>query len=95
MEFVAGSNTTLNFTNGKLTITGTGDTKVTNTLNNNVKYYVTGTTSASTTTDTQVFDNKVYVSEDSGAIHATTYNIDTNATMKYDSIAQCIRFVIN
>ena len=73
----------------------TSDTKVTNTLNTTTKYYVTGTTSATTNTGTQIFDAAVYVDSVAGELHATTYNIDTNATMKYDSAAQCIRFVIN
>lgn len=73
----------------------TSDTKVTNTLNTTTKYYVTGTTSATTNTGTQIFDTAVYVDSTAGELHATTYNIDTNATMKYDSVAQCIRFVIN
>ena len=73
----------------------TSDTKVTNTLNATTKYYVTGTTSAITNTGTQIFDTAVYVNTTAGALHATTYNMDTNATMKYDSATQCIRFVIN
>lgn len=80
-------------------VTGLGyattDTNVTNTLNTTTKYYVTGTTSATTNTGTQIFDTAVYVNTTTGALHATTYNMDTNATMKYDSATQCIRFVIN
>ena len=71
------------------------DTKVTNTVNTTTKYYVTGTTSASTSTGTQVYDTGVYVGSTAGALHANTVNLDTNATMKYDSTNQCIRFIIN
>lgn len=95
LKFKAGTNITLTFKDGELTINGPGDNKVLNTLNTTTKYYVTGTTNASTNTGTQIFDTGVYVSETAGALHATTYNIDTNATMKYDSATQCIRFVIN
>jgi hypothetical protein len=95
LKFKAGTNITLTFADGELTINGPGDNKVLNTLNTTTKYYVTGTTSASTNTGTQIFDTGVYVNTTAGALHATTYNIDTNATMKYDNKTQCIRFVIN
>lgn len=72
----------------------TSDTQVTNTLNTTTKYYVTGTTSTTTNTGTQIFDTGVYVSATSGALHANTVNINEQATMKYDTTNQCIRFVI-
>lgn len=50
------------------------DTKVTNTLATTTKAYVTGTTSASTNTGTQVFDTGVYLDTTAGQLTATTFN---------------------
>ena len=49
------------------------DTKVTNTLNATAKAYVTGTTSSSTNTGTQVFDTGVYLDTTAGMLTATTF----------------------
>ena len=49
------------------------DTKVTNTLNTTAKAYVTGTTSSSTNTGTQVFDTGVYLDTTAGTLTATTF----------------------
>ncbi len=49
------------------------DTKVTNTLAKTTKAYVTGTTSSSTNTGTQVFDTGVYLDTTEGQIVATTF----------------------
>lgn len=49
------------------------DTKVTNTLATTTKAYVTGTTSASTNTGTQVFDTGVYLDTTAGMLTATTF----------------------
>lgn len=49
------------------------DTKVTNTLAKTTKAYVTGTTSSSTNTGTQVFDTGVYLDTTAGQIVATTF----------------------
>lgn len=49
------------------------DTKVTNTLNTTAKAYVTGTTSSSTNTGTQVFDTGVYLDTTAGMLTATTF----------------------
>ena len=45
------------------------NTKVTNTLNKNAKAYVTGTTSASTNTGTQIFDTGVYLGTGTGQLN--------------------------
>ena len=45
------------------------DTKVTNTLNTEAKAYVTGTTSASTNTGTQIFDTGVYLGTGTGQLN--------------------------
>ena len=50
------------------------NTKVTNTLNTTAKAYVTGTTSATTNTGTQVFDTGVYLDTTAGTITATKFN---------------------
>lgn len=54
------------------------DVNVTSTLAPTTKFYLTGTTSATTNTGTQVFDTGVYVSEIAGNLHATTINTDGN-----------------
>ena len=58
------------------------DTKVTNTLNQTAKAYVTGTTSATTNTGTQVFDTGVYLDTTAGTLAATTFKgaLSGNAT---------------
>lgn len=58
------------------------DTKVTNTLNNTAKAYITGTTTSSTNTGTQVFDNGVYLDTVAGQLVATTFkgNLTGNVT---------------
>lgn len=57
------------------------DNKVTNTLNVSEKAYITGTTSSSTNTGTQVFDTGVYLSDTPGELVATTFagTLDGNA----------------
>lgn len=49
------------------------DTKVTNTLATTTKAYITGTTSATTNTGTQVFDTGVYLDTTAGMLTATTF----------------------
>lgn len=49
------------------------DTKVTNTLNTTAKAYITGTTSNTTNTGTQVFDTGVYLDTTAGTLTATTF----------------------
>ena len=58
------------------------DTKVTNTLATTTKAYVTGTTSATTNTGTQVFDTGVYLDTTAGKLVATTFagSLSGNAT---------------
>lgn len=61
-------------TTGTITIQDTStDTKVTNTLETTTKAYVTGTTSASTNTGTQVFDTGVYLDTTAGQLVAKTF----------------------
>lgn len=49
------------------------DTKVTNTLNTTAKAYITGTTSSSTNTGTQIFDTGVYLDTAAGMLTAATF----------------------
>lgn len=49
------------------------DTKVTNTLGNTTKAYITGTTSSSTNTGTQVFDSGVYLGTTAGELVASKF----------------------
>lgn len=76
LTLAAGSNITItpDATNKKVTIAATNtDTKVTNTLATTTKAYVTGTTSATTNTGTQVFDTGVYLDTTAGTLVATTF----------------------
>lgn len=57
------------------------DTKVANAVASATKYYVTGTTSASASTGTQVFDTGVYVTTTAGQLSALHYSVhDGTAT---------------
>lgn len=58
------------------------DKKVTNTLNTTAKAYITGTTSATTNTGTQVFDTGVYLDTTAGKLVASTFsgNLTGNVT---------------
>lgn len=67
------------------------DTKVTNTLNNSAKAYVTGTTSASTNTGTQVFDSGVFLETSAGGLRVTSLNIGDGARLSYDSTNDAIK----
>ena len=53
----------------------TTNDNVTNTLDATTKAYITGTTSASTNTGTQVFDSGVYLTTTAGQIHATSIEL--------------------
>lgn len=71
------------------------DTHVTNTLNNTAKAYLTGTTTATTNTGTQVFDNGIYTTTTAGQLNATTYKINEKVTLQYDTTAECLNFVFS
>lgn len=49
------------------------DEKVKNTKNNAAKAYVTGTTSSTTNTGTQIFDTNIYIDSTAGQLVATTF----------------------
>lgn len=68
----------------------TTDQKVKNTLNTTAKAYVTGTTSATTSTGEQVFDTGVYLDTTAGKLVATTFagDLQGNATTA-SSAAAC------
>ena len=69
------------------------DIKVTNTLNTTTKYNITGTTSNSTNTNTQIFDTGVYVGNTAGELNSTTYKLNEAVTFEYNSTNQCVDFI--
>lgn len=75
---------------GDIDTAGT-DTKVTNTLNNAAKAFVTGTTSSSTNTGTQVFDSGVFLETIAGGLRVTSLNIGDGARLAYDSSNDAIK----
>lgn len=58
---------------GDINVDTNTDTKVTNTLATTTKAYITGTTSNTTNTGTQVFDTGVYLDTTEGMLTATTF----------------------
>lgn len=69
------------------------DTKVTNTLATTTKYYMTGTTSASTNTGTQVFDSGIYATTTAGQLNATTYKVNEQVTLQWNSTDSGLDFI--
>lgn len=59
--------------NGKWAVPPDTNTKVTNTLGTTTKAYITGTTSASTNTGTQIFDTGVFLTTAAGTLQATKF----------------------
>lgn len=80
--------------NGVLSATDTNtDTQVTNTKANTTKAYLTGTSSASTNTGTQVFDDGVYVTTTAGQLNATTYKVNEHVTLQWNATDSSLDFV--
>ena len=73
----------------KITFGQSSDTKVTNTKNNSAKAYITGTTSSTTNTGTQVFDDGVYLTEEPGEMHVKSLEIG-NAKLSFDDTHQMV-----
>ena len=75
------------------------DTKVSNTLNSTAKAYITGTTSASTNTGTQVFDTGVYLGATAGRLETGSLTVGATSSangkcaLVYDTANECINFV--
>lgn len=69
------------------------DTKVTNTLATTTKYYVTGTTSSSTNTGTQSFDSGIYATTTAGQLNATTYKVNEQVTLQWNSSTSSLDFI--
>lgn len=69
------------------------DVNVTNTLANTTKYYITGTSNNSTNTGTQVFDSGIYSTTTSGQLNATTYKVNEQVTLQWNSTDQSLDFV--
>lgn len=72
-----------------------GDTKVTNTLGTTTQAYITGTTSSSTNTGTQVFDTGVYLTDTPGEIHADSSVEIGGASLRWDSTNKRIAIVFS
>lgn len=79
-----GDLTTKSYVDSKIT-----DTKVTNSLNTTTKAYLTGTTSATTNTGTQIFDTGVYLDTVAGRLGVGSLSIG-GAVVTYDSSSQTI-----
>lgn len=71
------------------------DTKVTNTLATTTKTYITGTATATTNTGTQNFDTGVYLTTTAGQLNATTYKVNENVTMQWNSTTESLDFIFN
>ena len=66
------------------------NTKVTNTLNTTTKAYVTGTTSSSTNTGTQVFDTGVYLDTVAGRLCVDSIVIGGKVLLTYNANDACL-----
>ena len=75
------------------TLRGFSDTKVTNTLATTTKYYVTGTTMSTTNTGTQSFDTGIYATSTAGQLNATTYKVNEQVTLQWNSTDSCLDFI--
>lgn len=73
----------------------TNDTKVTNTLGTTTKYYVTGTTSSTTNTGTQTFDTGIYSTTTAGQLNATTYKVNEQVTLQWNSTDASLDFIFS
>ena len=69
------------------------DTKVANTLSTTTKYYVTGTSSATTNTGTQYFDTGIYATTTAGELNAKQYKVDEAVTLQYNSTTKSLDFI--
>ena len=74
---------------------GVLNTKVTNTLATTKQAYITGTTSSSTNTGTQVFDTGVYLTDTPGEIHADSAVEIGGASLQWDSANKRIAIVFS
>lgn len=93
----SGATTVTSDENGNIVISSTDnntDTKVTNTKNTTTKAYITGTTSSSTNTGTQIFDTGVYLDSTAGRLAATSFKVG-NAILSYDSTKSCLVITVN
>lgn len=70
------------------------DTKVTNTLNDSTKAYITGTISSSTNTGEQIFDTGVFLSENPGELVANKFVGNLNGTAATAEVAEKTRKVL-
>ena len=75
------------------------DVNVTHTLATTTKYYVTGTTSATTSTGGDSFDTGIYATATAGELSAVRHSFNVSgaekAYMTYNNTNQSIEFVFN
>lgn len=97
VKLVPGSNMSITSdASGNITFAATDtntDTKVTNTLGTTTKYYLTGTTSAATNTGTQTFDSGIYSTTTAGQLNATTYKVNEQVTLQWNTTDESLDFV--
>ena len=81
----------------KLPANPDNDIKVTNTLGTTTKYYITGTSTATTNTGTQYFDTGVYATTTAGELSAVRHSYNISGTEKayslFNSTTNAIDFV--
>lgn len=65
----------------------------THTLNTAAKYYVTGTTSASTSTSGDTFDTGIYATTIAGQLNAKTFKVNEAVTLQYNTTDQSLEFI--
>lgn len=71
------------------------DVNVTNTLGTTTKYYVTGTTSSTTNTGTQIFDTGIYATTTSGQLNATSFKINEKVTLQFNPSTNALDFIFS
>lgn len=65
----------------------------THTLNTAAQYYVTGTTSASTSTGGDTFDTGIYATTTAGQLNATSYKVNEKVTLQWNSTDSSLDFI--
>ncbi|MBQ8730669.1 MAG: hypothetical protein IJY81_05765, partial [Lachnospiraceae bacterium] len=68
------------------------DIKPTNILNTTTKAYLTGTTSATTNNEEEIFDTGVYLGTTPGELNSTTHKLAEKVTMAYNSTTESLDF---
>ena len=69
------------------------NTQVTDTLATTIKFYPAGTSSSSTATGTQYFDDGIYATTTPGQLNATSFKVDEHVTLQWNATDSCLDFV--